>query len=401
MNKTGVKQTNPTPKKPPMAAKKVSAREERDQVVEYIRKNSKERDLLDPCAHQWLEQLHDVWTRRGDPVGMPLFEDNFPCPTIVAKAYGSTPITVATGMNQIHLWGFPNGCTSAAGNPGIPILDAAAHSTQFVDAAGQEINLGPLLHPVGNGAASGLVYFQSATAGNVAPVLTLTTALQYDRVDTPFLMTQDGTEFRTSSYGVRVTFIGRLIDTEGYIEFAAPYELPNRNEATTGFRADRSYRREFFGDKRTHEFVWQPNCDDVKFSLDAPAVPEGTGDPSRFFMTIAGLQPGDKFIVETFCVQEFTGRKAIPVQTAKKLTQDATHVVNALVSGHGSVNKPSLGQTRAPRLATLATAHKVNGHPLLRRILTGVGRAGNLALQVGKYAKGGAKVIEEISALFA
>lgn len=72
-------------------------------------------DLVDPDVQAWDHQLHNMFERDADPVGMPLFEDNYPCPTTIAANYGSASVAATTG-NTIQIWCTPNGSYAPNGD---------------------------------------------------------------------------------------------------------------------------------------------------------------------------------------------------------------------------------------------------------------------------------------------
>jgi hypothetical protein len=211
-------------------------------------------------------------------------------------------------------------------------------------------------------------YFQSISEEQTtAPTLNLVTALPYDSLSNPFfsgrpgVVEATGLNMRTAAYGVRVSFMGRLSDTEGSVMYMAPWEPQDDSTNFSALRRDVSFRRKYFSSNRTFTFFWQPTCDDVRFTQDyGDAYAATTFGHGRHFMSLSGLTAGDKLQFEIIHVQEFVGARAIPTNVPRILSPDATHVLNTLVHAHGATGGDPTG---APPLESLVEIVKAIHDP--------------------------------------
>lgn len=396
VSKTAI--TSQQPQRPPLLRKNQQRREARDKVLKALRQH--EGVPLDPAVEAWSDQLMNLFTRDGELVSCPLFSNNFPCPTSLAVNYASN---IMTGSTDFMFW---------------PIVQGAVfNGEEYVSAkatfAGAVVgNLGPILKgstrdSVASAYYVGVAQHPTIAAASVQP-------LMWDTLETPFAYPDNGTgkgvEARCVAYNVRVTFTGALNATKGWVEWAAPYEPPINDPGASSFddyHRDKSYRREFFSSQRTFIIRWQPTCDDIKFVANNCDV-ASTNISTRLPFRVGGLLATDSILIEFMAVQEFTGAAAIPTQRARLQTPDATHVANALVIGHGTINSEAVVQSsgatkRAPalHLKHIVKAAKASTHGYVGRFIGGAEHLLKNVSKVTALAKTAGSVWGELAALAA
>jgi len=290
----------------------------------------------------WLKQLSSMFDRSMRPVSMPLFKDLYPCPTTIVGNVGSANILMAASNTNVVFQFWPNGVT-------LPGNSAQQIGANGIFSGAVNGRLGPNLDSVTNRSTAG-GFFQTtavlAENASVSSVLTALTPLLYDPLVNPFPSGQaassapTGMQFRTAGFGVRFSFVGKLTDTEGYVEWYAPYELPNAAPVTLirGLRKDPTYRRAYFSDHRTFDFFWEPTCDDIEFSQDNGDLATVTSAISRHFAIIGGLAPGDKIEVEYVHFQDWTGHRGLATAVPVYVAQNPAALTNTILATHGSVN---------------------------------------------------------------
>jgi hypothetical protein len=257
-----------------------------------------------------------------------MFQNNFPCPGTIVPNYGSTDISVGASP-EIHAWFYPN----SVGDGDIP----AWRPVTLAGPTSSELGVN-LDGATANRSAAGMYILKapgSSMAPNPEPAVCI--GLFNDSLTNPFT-TGAGVEARCETFGIRVTFIGKLSDTEGYVDFVQPYERPQAGDNFNKYRKDMSFKRHFFGDARSTTYVFQPTCDDVSFSKVSSAV-SGTSSYSRLMMKVGGLASGDKIQVEYISVYSYTGSRSLATQKPLTVSPHATHLANSLVMGHGAMNK--------------------------------------------------------------
>jgi len=329
-----------------------------DPVVKHLN-NVRSGDLVDPELQAWAKQLTHLFDREStDPVHMPMYENNFPCPSTISVNYAVENVTMTGSNSTLCCWFYPDGTT--AETLGVD-TEHKLKATNFTSATAAACCIGP---NVGTSRLMCAGFYQQgiATAGWITGgVGTASTQIPYQARSNP-LEPAAGDEFRTAAFGIRVTFMGKLSDTEGSIMFFAPAEYPEGGESWYSYLSDSSTRRRFFGDGRSQEYYWHPTCDEIPFAGFTTGVTTG-GYPSRLALVCDNLAPGDKVMIEVISIQEWTGLGAIPSQVPRTQSPDSTHAVNALVSGRGIIN----GEKRANKAALVkrVAAHKVVATPLL------------------------------------
>lgn len=371
--------TTPQPPRPPLVSNKPR---------KGVNTSNIPPKLLDDAAEEWLDQLTSVFERKSALAHMPLYEDQYPCPSVLVVNYGKVDHS-ASEPTQVNHWFYPCG---AGMNP-----MTGAQNSKPLQAITQRVlggglaKFGAVLRPENVATIPACGLYGYITPGGSGPVDKPITAvppnpstlspLSYELLDTPFLSggnglpgrDGNGLEFRTAAFGVRVTYISRLMDTEGFVEHYAPAEYPEEVNSNLSAR-DTAWRINYFGAKRSYCFYWTPNCDEIVYSQDnhdnliAPDI----GASTRFAIKLGGLNAGDVVRVEWMCIQEWTGHKAIPVQIPRTLTADVTHIVNALTLHRGSQHdeKDIAGNMRKGQsLKMITSGVKVLSHPMLRRAI--------------------------------
>jgi len=352
-----------------------------------------------------MEQLDTVFVRRGELVSMPLAEDQYPCPSTLVVNGATTNVTMATGEVGINLWLTPCGVPDPT--PGSDQLCDMRMTCSDGGAGSTNVMPGVILHPDG-GAVSSQVFMQRLSAYNEEMYSSFVpadvSAVWNDNLSSPFnvsngnaLIKETGTGFRTAAFGIRITYTGKLTDTEGYLDFYAPAEYESSDTLAYFSRRDPAYRRVSFGTKRTHTFFWAPNCDEIKYAKDMGAVnytSYAANVPARMGLALRGVAEGDKFNIETICIQEFNGQRAIPTQIPRTLTPDAVHLVNTLEqhrgTHHGVDGKPG------HKMSAVATGMKVSTIPWFQHAIERVPEYLKDAKHYVDVAKKGAAVVGQL-----
>lgn len=390
-----VSKSTPMPAVPPIARGKQDKKDSRDPVLSAIRKTIPKGRLassipLDPAVDAWSEQLTDLFHRKSKVVGCPLFESNFPCPTTLVTNYATS------GLSGQIAYGIICPVQGAYYDVG----DEKYHSGSATFAGPVTRGVGPIMSGAVNKTVAGVVV--NGTMADCYANTTTSTAIDWPQLSSPFNSgTSAAMDYRTVAYGVRITFTGPLSETEGWVEMVQPYEPMYGTSAASAFdqfRRDRSYRKDYFSSKRTYEYYYSPTCDDIKFVQDKSNTALAASEvSSRFCLRIGGLKTTDILQIEFVAVQEWVGHLSIPTQQPRLVTPDATHVVNALVAGHGALN-----QKGEPNHAQIARAMKVatHGHSWLKSITDSARPLLEDARAAVDIVKAGAKVWNSVSGIF-
>jgi hypothetical protein len=334
------------------------------------------KDLLCPDGCAWLEQLTSVFDGHETTlVDMPLAENSWGCPSALGFNYGSAEI--APVNSQASIWGYPGGVRKNT-----EVTDGETAEVTFTGA--HRANVGSIVGNV-NGLSNGTMCgWADGNQPNIKIPSGSIQSIDFAPLTTPVAVGDNTTAFtgvqqRTVAFGIRVSYIGRLADTEGYIEFVMPAEYMGYYSTATidEMRVDATYRRHFYGTERTHTFYWTPNCDDVKYM-------ENQGDnkhasvnlDSRFMLRLGGMQSGDKYLVEVAAIQGFAGKKVQALQIPRPVSTDAQYIINTLQTHRGAHH--SLTDTasrkvkaRGKQLAMLAAGHKARATPALSYLANG------------------------------
>jgi hypothetical protein len=311
----------------------------------------------------WSDLLADPFSAPSEGVYPPISNDMVPCPSTKVRNYGTTSLNLAGSDTQVAMWFYPTGSITIDGLQGFslnntnptqnncfgPILDAGL--TQDFASAGVYVAA-----PIG-------VAFQTAP-----PIATTVTPMPWDSLSNPFLIPDKPSDvkFKCTAFAVRVTYDGKLSDTEGYVDYYNPYAWTGTVgvvRSMESLRRDPSHRRAYFANKRTHTFVWHPNCESSTYSTIDKVAPFASNDKvSRFMLRIGGVAAGDKIEVEYIGFQEFTGHPAVATNTPSPITKDLVHVANAIPELKGQMNSGASGGKKTT-LAQHVAAQKVISHP--------------------------------------
>jgi hypothetical protein len=303
---------------------------------------------------------------------MPLAEDSWGCPSIVTYGYADETITVANS-NPVSIWGFPGGLRHPAND-----WNQGEFSTvTFVGA--EEVNFGSIV--TADGGFVGCMAGWSAIDSGLHMSSSTTNPITFPVTVVPFESgsigdsLETGHQARTVAFGIRVSFIGPLNDTEGFVEFVSPAEYLGQGLGSTleANRADASYRRHFFGVDRTHTFYWTPNCDEVKYLSNWGNSKHGSvAANSRFLLRLDGLDTGDKILVEVAAIQGFTGNETAPLAIPRPVSVDSQHIINTLQVFRGQHHPRSDPAKRKAEggvdYVPLAAGMKARATPALRAI---------------------------------
>lgn len=333
------------------------------------------KQMCDPMVHAWSELLDDPFEAPFQGVYMPLAEDNFPCPSMQVRNYAEDTIRGVTGEQCIVQ------CYSQA--PMDPALSEGEETFIAPATFAGAISAYPFIVPNAStyGPSVAAAYQWAANNDTLNAASSLLTPIRFDSDQNPVLSlgTNQSNDYqlRTIAWGVRVSFISALQETEGWVEFIEPFEGQFSTTASgsfNGMRRTPSYRRRFFSDHRTHTFVWKPNCEAIKYAGIVPEAPASRNVPARSWLRIGGLKDGEEVMIEIMCTQELVARKYAGLSRPTHVSPDAIHVQNALASYPGG-NGDMTANGRITKMTTLAhevVAHKVASHPVLHK-LAGLG----------------------------
>lgn len=371
----------------------------------------KDEHIIDEAVVRWSKLVSDPFNANPRGVYMPLAEDMFPCDATSMENYSTFTLEVGAGR-ELQIYPFPdpprtNGedsqhyrlaspLSGADSIPGIP-LDTIV--------AGQQVPGWAFGYRIVSAGAS-MPLFVNSQSLNAVP---------YDKLSIPTVISDTTSSaaletFRTMAYGVRVTFISKLMDTEGWVEAATPYEYPgtpNGGGGTLGqLRKDPSWRRHFFGDKREFTFTWHPNCDSVKYSSITAGTPGVEGLITRLPVRVGGLGDGDQVMIEIVHHMQLTSPTFGFINIPNPVTPDFVHVQNAIADNHGAQNRDSAGRKRD--LHQAAMVQKIAKHPHLKHVISKLGAAATKGVAAGGLFMGGkallsaaGEAIAELPALLA
>jgi hypothetical protein len=347
----------------------------------------------------WSDLLRDPFGAASEGVYPPITNDVVPCPSTKVRNYGTTSITVqsltvGTIPQGIAFWFYPGGRNNNGRLTGFqcqPSNTSTPQNSQF----------GPILDGEDDATSR-------ATAGvytvilNTSPVITTMpldqsatqqiVGMPWDELENPFSIpsTNSDVQFKITALGVRITYVGKLADTEGFVDFYNPYDwsgTPGDPREMNSLRRDPSHRRGYFSNQRTHTFVWHPNCESSTYGLiDVNPITLGSV-PSRFMMQVGGVEKGDKFEVEYIGFQEFKGPRAVATNTPSPVADDMLHVANAIPALKGKMNK---GASNGP---TSTLEQHVQASKMLSKskIFPDVSPHDSIGDVVAKHVKGGKK----------
>lgn len=351
----------------------------------------------------WSELLAQPFTAPSAGVYAPISNDVVPCPSTKVRNYGTKNVLVQNYTNGNATEGFamhffPSGSNAAGGET--PLAAFTMAQSDIDPSAQKWRTFGPILEGIdpdidnGLGAAVGtiqpvngtnsIVYTAPGATSAAAPL----TTLPWDSLSNPFNIptkTSD-VQFKLTAFAIRISYSGRLQDTEGYVDFYNPYAWTGTGsepKEVSSLRRDPSHRRCYFSNKRTYTFVWHPNCESCTYAainrsdlLRAPDV------PARFIAVVGGVQEKDEFNVEYIAFQEYKGHPAVPTNTPSPVAHDVVHVANAIPELRGKMNA---GATEGPTstLSQHVAVSKMHEH---NDVVGGASKT--IAQTVAKHVKG-------------
>ena len=366
------------------------------------------KELLCPDGCAWLDQLTTLFDRKDSTlVGMPLAVNQFGCPSNVTYGYADTTVT-ATNQN-IHIWGFPGG-----------IQDGLNPSDEPGEVGHVSFSGGFSQVGTTNGTLAGfrgtMCAYQQSASDDPSQVCASGSAtairFPYNTIPThsglPASAAPTGYQARTAAFAIRVSFIGPLSDTEGYVDFVMPSEYGEAGPVGAApsmgmYRTDPSFRRHFFGVERTFEFFWTPNCDELRYMEEYGDTKHAAVNLwSRFFLNVGGLATNDKIMIEVATVQEVVVPRANATAAPRPVSVDSQHIVNALQLHHGAHNAPSDAKTRRLArpmdLVRVTAGHKVKATPALSYLSSGVQFVSKNWNEIEKLGTLGAKAVGRLAA---
>jgi hypothetical protein len=376
--------------------KKYSSKDKKELMKKLGMKPS---DLM-PNVHTWSKLMQNPFTYNPRGIGMPLNANNFPCKTVKVRNYAQTSISWPATPSDMHLFFYAD---SSSDSVAAPESDRIYNRCLF-NAGALSGFPGVVLDSNAGSPATGIAFGHKYSGVGVDfSMLSLTNSLvpvNYDSLSVPSQITYATSApttvtARTYAYGIRVTYVGSMVNTKGWIEFVCAREgLGRYSNTAPSFNSvrdkDQSYRRFFFGDKRTVEYHWSPNCESVEFaSIAAYAAADHTVN-ARVVARIGGMAEADELLIEVMHFQEFQGNLFSSISTLTPQTADAAATANALVSGHGLTQPHPVGSRDRPvSLHEEAVAHKVAQHPVLGKLANMAEGAGVLTMA----RKVGAKIL--------
>jgi len=303
----------------------------------------------------WSDLMMNPFSANSEGVYSPISSKLIPDPSTKVRNYGTAtvivPVLGAGSVESINMWFWPEGTIEpgAAGAKevlqGFSVGDLGASNTN---------QYGPILsnENASLGAAAGILQMHDTSFTGIAfthpsaPLTTgvsLTESLPWDNLQNPFPIpdkTSD-TKFRCTAFGLRVSYTGKLSDTEGYVDYYNPYKWSGTSDQPVdmnSLRRDPSHRRKYFSNKRTHTFVWHPNQLAESYADIALNASNMAACTSRTMLRIGGIQAGDVFEIEYIGFQEFIGFRAVSTNSASPVSKDIVHVSNAIPEMHGRMN---------------------------------------------------------------
>lgn len=284
----------------------------------------------------WLKQLNSVFERHVAPVHMPLYDNNYPCPSTLVTNVAAHSLTMVNGF--LHVYPMVNGTFNTSDDCYTSAAAAFANGTAKIGGNLSSASYGPVAFAYADAVAENTFYTWPAAVSQ--------TKVEMSPLSTPFTTglaaspNASGLSFRTVAYGIRVSFSGSLQSTEGWVEWYQPYEPQAQaaSIAVTTLRRDPSYRRKYFSSQRTHEFFWEPTCDDVKFCRDYGETALISNITTRQYLLCGGLAAGDKLDIEVVSIQEWVGYKAVPVQEPRYATPKQAQLANTVLATYGTLN---------------------------------------------------------------
>jgi hypothetical protein len=320
-----------------------------------------------------MKQLTSVFSGHETTlVDMPLAEDAWSCPSVLAYGYADETIT-APNSNPISIWGFPGGIRHPAND-----WDEGEFATCDFSGA-DKTNLGSIVSADGD--YQGCMAAWSTVDSGMHVSSSTSNAIKFPLTVVPFQSgsvgnaSETGYQARTVAFGIRVSFIGALADTEGFVEFVSPAEYLGVGPSSTleASRGDPSFRRHFFGVDRTHTFYWTPNCDEVKYLSNFGNTKHVlVALNTRFLLRLGGLDTGDKILVEVAAIQGFTGNETSSIAIPRPVSVDSQHVINTLQIFRGQHHPHSDPAERKSEggvdLVPLAAGIKARATPALNAI---------------------------------
>lgn len=346
----------------------------------------REKDLM-PAVYTWSKLLTDPWNFNPKESGMPLAEDNYPCPSVKGRNYATSDFQVTPG-SDLYIYPFPDAQQDYTGGD-MYVRDALWNNP----GTGAPEGFPGLIYDVndGGGADQGVAFaVRIDPAGSDQPMAQNSTDLTpvfFAPKPVPLTLaytvgSQSNAQVRTYAYGIRVTYVGVQGDLGGTVEFVQAREnvshvVPQSVSFNQLRSTDPSYRRRAFGKNRCHEFSWHPNCDSVKNAKLHGTSAVNIALNSRMCLRITDVPVSvtgtDMTIrVEAIHFQELVSNKIQDISTITPVTPSAVQVQNALVTGHGEMNydiTPTGSRVPGTSLHTEVVAHKVAAHPALRKLV--------------------------------
>jgi hypothetical protein len=290
-------------------------------------------NCVDPSVCAWFSLAKDPFLSSSSAelaakIKMPLYVDNWACPSVRHSGFGSASLTGATSYT---LWFAPDGLTNGVDDEHFPLctmVDAASHLV------GVTLGKSAVLQGTAGGYVTGLSTTTTPTVAAVSPLF-------FDLTTTPWVQPTGSQkssflEGRCISFGVRFTFNSPILDTAGYVEKIDCYEQDGMSADL--FRADRtdpSYERRYFRDG-TASFCHTIQCNSPVWKrLPQQSSAQDTVVRFPFMFQVHGLVAADEIQVEYISHMEYTATTNTQVLTPSTTTAQSIHVQNAVSLASG------------------------------------------------------------------
>lgn len=320
--------------------------------------------LVDPYVRAWLKLVRRPFSAPtmvsygglSREIKVPMTTELIPCNSIRVRNYGKVEIAGGPELEYCKFTLLPDGSNTIkefSEGPSdfclFPIGSATAMYT-----IGVNVDTDSSLTGVGNpGGLAAIGYYlrgdedwghirawddsKTTTTANFNP-------LTYDSLSIPVKL--GAREFantfqaRVIAVGIRFTYTGDLANCSGWVECFQGFDLPSTHQPLDSMRQGPGYSRRFFGDQRSHDFWYYPNCDTPKWKGGSGTVLSPHYEcGSRLYFQTHLAETNDTVMVEWLTYYEYQGETLITTSTPGYRTPQGAELGNAITSAFHSGDK--------------------------------------------------------------